>query len=38
LPRMNILKETDKIEDFVYEDFVLEGYEPYPTIKGKVAV
>ena len=24
--------------DFKYEDFTLEGYDPHPPIKGKVAV
>ena len=37
-PKMTILRDADKIEDFVFEDFRLENYDPYPTIKGKVAV
>ncbi len=37
LPRMTI-KHHDDILDYVYEDFLLEDYNPYPTIKGKVAV
>jgi thymidylate synthase len=27
-----------KLEDFVYEDFTLEGYDPHPAIKAPVAV
>lgn len=26
------------IDSFVYEDFTIEGYEPYETIKMKMAV
>lgn len=37
LPKMN-LQHRDNIEDFVYEDFELIGYEPYPHIKMDVAV
>lgn len=37
LPTMT-LRHRDNIADFVYEDFLLEGYDPYPAIKGKVAV
>jgi len=38
LPKLTINRETDNIEDFVFEDFILVDYNPYPTIKGKVAV
>lgn len=38
LPKMNILRKVEKLEDFKYEDFELTGYNPYPAIKGKVAV
>lgn len=37
LPKMNV-QHRDNIEDFVYEDFELIGYEPYPHIKMDVAV
>jgi len=37
LPMMRINKK-DSIFDYVYEDFQLIGYDPHPTIKGKVAV
>jgi len=38
LPTMTIKGTHKDIESFQYEDFVLEGYDPYPAIKGKVAV
>lgn len=38
LPQMIIKRQVENINDFVYEDFELVGYNPYPTIKGKVAV
>jgi thymidylate synthase len=37
LPKLKIV-ERNNIEDFTYEDIVLENYNPHPTIKGKVAV
>jgi thymidylate synthase len=38
LPQMRINPEVHSIFDFVYEDFELVGYEPYPHIKAEVAV
>ena len=38
LPRMAINPEVGSIFDFVYDDFVLEGYDPHPHIKAEVAV
>ncbi len=38
LPKMIINPEIKKIEDFKFEDFKLTGYNPYPSIKGKVSV
>ena len=38
LPRMIINPEVKSIFDFKYEDFQIEGYDPYPPIKGKVSV
>ena len=38
LPHMVINPEVKSIFDFKYDDFKLEGYDPYPAIKGKVAV
>ena len=38
LPKMIINPDVKSIFDFKYEDFKLEGYDPYPAIKGKVSV
>jgi thymidylate synthase len=38
LPTLRFAREVSAIEDFEYEDFILEGYDPYPLIKGKVSV
>jgi thymidylate synthase len=38
LPVMKINPEAKDISGFCYEDFCLVGYEPYPHIKGNVAV
>ncbi|MDQ3192332.1 MAG: thymidylate synthase [Bacteroidota bacterium] len=38
LPTMKINTGVKNIFDFKYEDFILEGYDPHPAIKGKVAV
>lgn len=38
LPKMVINKDVKSIFDFKYEDFKLEEYDPYPAIKGVVAV
>ncbi len=38
LPKMKINPEIKNIDDFKYEDFELEGYNPHPAIKGVVAV
>ena len=38
LPKMVINPDVKSIFDFKYEDFHLEGYDPYPAIKGVVAV
>ena len=38
LPKMKLNPEVKDIFDFTFEDFILEDYNPYPAIKGKVAV
>ena len=38
LPTMKLNPEITNIFDFSFEDFKLEGYDPHPAIKGKVAV
>jgi thymidylate synthase len=38
LPKMLLNPEVKSIFDFKYEDFTLEGYDPWPTIKAPVAV
>jgi thymidylate synthase len=38
LPRMKLNPDVENIFDFEYEDFILEGYDPYPAIKAQVAV
>lgn len=38
LPTMKINPDVKNIEDFVYEDFQLEGYDPHPSIKGEISV
>ena len=37
LPKMKINPEVKSIFDFKYEDFTLEGYDPYPTIKAPMS-
>ena len=38
LPKMRINPDVNSIFDFKFEDFTLEDYDPYPAIKGTVAV
>ncbi len=38
LPRMHINPAVKDILQFKFEDFTLENYDPYPAIKGQVAV
>ena len=38
LPRMALNPDVKSIDDFTYEDFRLEGYDPWPAIKGEVSV
>ena len=38
LPKMHINPDVKDIFSFRYEDFELEGYDPWPHIAGKVSV
>lgn len=38
LPRMVINPDVKNLYDFKFEDFVLEGYDPWPHIKADVSV
>ncbi len=38
LPVMKLRAGVDSIFDFRYEDFTLEGYDPWPSIKAPIAV
>jgi thymidylate synthase len=37
-PTMKINPKVKNIDDYKYEDFMLEGYDPHPPIKGEVTV
>ena len=37
-PRMRLNPAVKDLDGFRYEDFTLEGYEPYPAIKAPIAV
>jgi thymidylate synthase len=38
LPRLSVMRAVKAIEDFRYEDFRIEGYDPDPAIAAPVAV
>jgi len=37
-PKMILNPKIKKIDDFKFEDFTLEGYDPHPPIKGEITV
>ena len=37
-PTMRINPEVKNLDDFVYEDFSLENYDPHPTIKAPISI
>jgi thymidylate synthase len=37
-PTMKLNPKVKNIDDFKFEDFTLEGYDPYPPIKGEITV
>jgi len=38
LPKMRIVRDVKEIGDCRFEDFELEGYDPWPPIKAPIAV
>ena len=38
LPKLVLNPERKRLEDFVFEDFSIQGYDPYPAIKAPIAV
>jgi thymidylate synthase len=38
LPKMILNPDVKDIFDFKYDDFTLNGYDPHPLIRGKVAI
>jgi thymidylate synthase len=38
LPRLTFTRKPRSIFDYAYEDIVIEGYAPHPSIRAKVAV
>lgn len=38
LPRLRFKRRPESLFDYVYDDFVITGYDPHPAIKAPVAV
>ncbi|MSU32590.1 MAG: thymidylate synthase [Pedosphaera sp.] len=37
-PTLTLNPERQELQEFIYEDFTLSGYDPHPAIKGVVAI
>ncbi|KAG8442161.1 hypothetical protein GDO86_011094 [Hymenochirus boettgeri] len=37
-PKLKIVRKVENIDDFTADDFLIEGYNPHPTIKMEMAV
>jgi thymidylate synthase len=37
-PTLRFARAVDNIDDFTYDDFIVENYEFHPAIKAKVSV
>lgn len=38
IPQMKLNPDIKNIDDFTFDDFILEDYDPHPTIKAKVSI
>jgi len=38
LPKLTLNRAVAKLEDFSFEDVVIEGYDPHPAIKAPIAI
>ena len=38
LPVLRLARKPESVFDYLYEDFILEGYDPWPPIKAEIAV
>lgn len=38
LPKLKFKRQVTSIFDFEYDDFIIEDYDPYPTIKAEISV
>jgi thymidylate synthase len=38
LPTLSFSRKISDINDFNYEDIIIQGYDPHPAIKGEVSI